>query len=132
MRISKPKERWFKVPEDPDGSRIKIKQLLPGERQDIFDKVFSQEIEYDMGDDGKMLPKMKQATNNKLDREITLTRVVVDWEKFFERDGTPLECNKKNIIRASREIDGFAEFVTECRQKLDNDLENEEKELEKN
>ena len=132
MRISKPRSRWFKVPEDPDNSRIKIKQLSPGERQDLFDKVFSQEIEYDIGESGKMMPKMKQATNNKLDRETTLTKVILDWENFFDRDGSPLECNEKNIIRASREIDGFTEFVTECRQKLDDDVNKEEKELEKN
>jgi hypothetical protein len=132
MRISKPKERWFEVPEDPDEARIKIKHLSPGERQDIFDKVFLQEIEYETGEQGKMIPKMKQVTDRKTDREETLVKAVVDWEYFYDENGKPLECNVENIIRASREIEGFAEHVSECRQVLDSDIAEEEKELEKN
>ena len=132
MRISKPKERWFKMPGDPDEGEVKIKHLSPGERQDIFDKVFLQEIEYETGEQGKMIPKMKQVTDRKTDREQTLVRAVKDWKNFFDEDGKPLECNEKNIIRASREIEGFAEFVAECRQTMDEHIFEEEKELEKN
>ena len=70
-------------------------------------------------------------------REMTLVAAVVDWENFFEEDGiTPLICNDKNIIRASREIVGFNEIITKFRKKLASDVEQEqqaqEKVLEKN
>ena len=120
------------MPGDPDEGEVKIKHLSPGERQDIFDKVFLQEIEYETGEQGKMIPKMKQVTDRKKDREQTLVRAVKDWKNFFDEDGKPLECNEKNIIRASREIEGFAEFVAECRQTMDEHIFEEEKELEKN
>ena len=132
MRISKPKERWFQIPNDPDNGRIKIRHLTPGERQDIMDLAYVQEIEYETDDEGNMTPKLKQSTNRKLDREETLMRSVVDWEKFFDEAGKPLKCTPENIVRASREIDGFAEHAHECRMKLEKDFEEDEKKLEKN
>lgn len=135
MRIARPKERWFKVPNDADMAAVKIKQLSPGERQDIIDKAFDQKIIYrpDKDNPGKMVPIMSQKTNTRYDREETIVKSIVNWKNFFERDGkTTLPCTRANIIRAIREIDGFAGMVTDFRTQLDNDIEAEEKDLEKN
>jgi len=132
MRISKVQERWFDVEGDPDKSRLKIKHMLPGETADIFDKVFEQKIDYKKGKKGKLEPNFSQNTNKKLDRELTLSTVVVDWENIFDRDGKPMECNPDNVIRASREIDGFSELVNEFREILAADIKEEREEQKKN
>jgi hypothetical protein len=132
MRITKPKERWFEVPDDPDGAAVQIRQLTPGQRQDIIDKAFVQQVTYHQGGDKKMKPIMTQKTDTRLDREQTIIKAVVDWKNFFDQDGAKLPCNPENIVRAIREIDGFAEFVADCRARLYNDLAEEEEDLEKN
>ena len=132
MRITKPRERWFNVPDDPDDARIKIRALTPGERQDIIDKAFVQEIEYKRDLSGNMTPHMKQHTDTKVDREETLKKCVVGWEGIYEEDGSVFEFSQENIIRASREVPGFGEFVNSCRNRIDKDFLKDEKDLEKN
>jgi len=127
MRLSKPTSRKFTYDRDPDGAWIKIRALLPGERTDILDNVFTQEIEYRPGEDGKPgNPVFKQTTDKKKDREKTFVARVEDWGKFFEEDGkTPMECTPENIIRAMREIEGFTEATNKFFEQLDEDLAKE-------
>jgi len=132
MRITKPTERWFDVPNDPDKARIKIKNLLPGEVSDIFDEVFVQEVEYKKNDKGEFEPVFSQVTDKAKDRELTLQKAIVDWENMFDQNDKPLECNPENIIRASREIEGFSILITELREKLAEDIKNELKGQAKN
>ena len=135
MRITKTTERWFPVPNDPDKARLKIKHLSPGETQDIFDKVFTQKIDYKKGKGkkAKLEPIFSQKTDKGLDRKMTLTMVVVDWENFFDEEGKKLlECTSENIMEFSRKTEGFTEFVTECREQLAEDIENEKEEQIKN
>lgn len=133
MRIRKPLERWFPVENDPDNARILIKHLLPGEIQDISDVTFTQEVEYGASDeDGKLKPVIKQKNDRKTDREKTLVARVQNWENIFDADGAPLPFSKENVIRASREIDGFVEYVKKCADTLADDIANENKAQEKN
>jgi hypothetical protein len=132
MRVSKAVERWFNVPEDKDNAKLKIKHLSPGEIADIFDKVFTQNIEYKKGKKGKLEPNFSQNTDKKLDRELTLTLAIVDWTGFFDRKDKLMACNHKNIILASREIEGFNEFVAECRDTLAKDIAIEKEDQKKN
>lgn len=127
MRIKNVEERWFDVPNDPDKARLKVKHLTPGETQDIFDKVFVQKIDYKKGKGkkAKLEPVFSQKTDKKLDRELTLTSVVVDWENFFDKKDKPMECTPENIIKASREIDGFNELVNDLREQLAEDIAKE-------
>lgn len=131
MRIKKTVERWFEVPNDLDKGELCIRHLQPGETADIFDKVFTQEIKYKKKGK-KFEPDFLQVTNKKLDRELTLTTVVVGWKNFFDREGKSLECTPDNIIRASREIEDFNELVTELREKLAKDIKQEEEDQRKN
>lgn len=132
MRITKTIERWFDVPNDPDKARIKIRNLLPGERAEIFDKVFVQNINYKKNKKGDLEPVFSQNTDKEKDRDLTLTKAVVDWENFFDKDDKSLECNEENILRASREIEGFNILVTELREKIDEDIKQERKDQVKN
>ena len=77
MRISKQVERWFEVPNDEDGARIKIRHLSPGEKADIYDQVFVQQINYEKDAKGSMNPKFSQETDKRLDRELTIKKSVV-------------------------------------------------------
>ncbi len=132
MRITKVTERWFDVPNDPDKARIKIKNLLPGEVTDIFDEVFVQNINYKKNDKGKFEPVFSQVTDKKRDRELTLTKAIVDWENFYDRENKPLECNEENILRAAREIEGFNDLITELRETLSEEIKQEKEAQRKN
>jgi hypothetical protein len=132
MRIKNPDERWFEIENDPDGARVKIKNLTPGEMNDILDKAFRLETEYIRDDKGKLQPKMHQINDRNLDREETLKACIVAWENFFDKNGEPLDRTPYNIIRAAREIDGFIEMINEFRDRLRKDIKQEEEEQEKN
>lgn len=134
MRIRRPLERWFTIPdEDPEKTEIKIKHLSPGELQDIMDSVIEQEIRYEPADEsGKIKPIVLQKNDTKRDRELTLLKRVVDWKNIYDEDGNPLECTPENIIRASREIEGFASFVNKKAEILAKDIKKEAEEQEKN
>jgi len=132
MRIVKTTERWFDVPNDPDKARIKIKHLSPGETADIFDKVFVQNIDYKKGKKGKLEPVFSQNTDKKLDRELTLTKTVVDWNGFFDKKDNELKCTPENIVKASRQIEGFSELVAELREQLAEDIKQEQEDQRKN
>ena len=135
MRIRKSIERWFPVTGDPDGAQIKIKHLTPGEIQDIVDVAIVQEIEYrpdPKNPAGNPIPVMRSTNNRRKDREETVVACVKGWKKFFDANDKPLAFNLKNIRRAIREIDGFVQFVNECRERLGADLEMEKGEQEKN
>lgn len=132
MRIKKTIERWFDVPDDSDGGRLRIRELLPGEVTDIFDKVFVQKINYKKGEGGEFEPAFSQNTNKSLDRKLTLTKTIVNWENFFDSDGKEMKCTPDNIMRASREIKGFNELVTELREKLAKEIEKEKEDQQKN
>ena len=132
MRITRLTERWFDVPSDPDKARIKIKNLLPGEVTDIFDEVFVQNINYKKNKKGEFEPVFSQVTDKKKDRELTLTKVIVDWENIFDREDKPLECNEENILRAAREIEGFNDLITELRETLSEEIKQEKEAQRKN
>jgi len=129
MRITKPVERWFNCEGDPDGGKVLIRHLRPGEVQDIVDQVWTQKVEYKPGEEGATFA---QTTDKKKDRELTISASLLDWENFFDQAGKRMGCTDKNKIRAMREIDGLIEFVNECRAKLAKDIEKEKKDQEKN
>jgi len=132
MRISKVIERKFIAENDPDKSWVMIKHPLPGEIQDIFDQAFEQKIEYEKGKKGKMEPKISQENNKKLDRELTLQLVIAGWGNMYDRDDQKMKCTPENIVRASREINGFNEWIAKCRETLSADIKEERENQKKN
>jgi hypothetical protein len=45
--------------------------------------------------------------------------------RFFDKKDQPMVCTPENIIRASRQIEGFNELVTELREQLAEDIQKE-------
>jgi hypothetical protein len=125
MRIKKQAERWFDIPNDPDEGQILIKHLSPGEITDIMDEVFTQTIVYKADGDQEPQPEFIQETDKRKDREQTLVSSVVNWKKFFDQNEKPLKCTPENVIRASREIEGFNSLVTGFRERLAADIQKE-------
>lgn len=134
MRISKITDRWFDVPNDPDGGRIKIHNLTPGELTDITDKAYKQDVVYKpiKGQKGKVEPIIKQDMNTSLNRELTIKAAVVGLDKFFDREGKLMKCTPENVMRCSREIDGFDDIVSEAREQLAADIAQEKDDQQKN
>lgn len=129
MRIRKPVERWFPVDEDEDQAEILVVHLSPGDVADILDETTSHRYEYSQSE-GE--PKVVTTTDSKRDRELTIVKVIKDWKSFYDLDGQPLVCTDDNKIRAVREVEGFAEFVNDCRAKLSKDIKKEKEDQEKN
>lgn len=134
MRISKITDRWFDVPNDPDKGRIKIHHITPGELTDITDQAYKQDVIYKPveGQKGKVEPIITQDVDPKLNRKLLLTTAVVNWENFFDRKDKPMDCNEKNIMRCSREIEGFDDLVEECKKQLATDIAAEKEDQQKN
>ena len=132
MRIRRSTERWFKCDGDPDEGSILIKDLTPGEIQDIVDKAMPRKYEYEADEKGNQIPKLTVNMDNTLQRELTFKACILDWKNFFDAEGKPLECTPENIVRASREIEGFNEFVIDCQNTLTKDIAEEKQGQEKN
>ena len=132
MRIKRTVERWFECENDPDEARVLIRNLSPGEIQDIYDETMPQEIKYEQDEKGNMVPNFKTDMDRKAQREKTMVACIKDWENFYGYEDELLECNDGNIIRASREIEGFNQFVDNCRNIIAKDIEQEKESQVKN
>ena len=132
MRIRRSTERWFKCDGDPDEGSILIKDLTPGEIQDIVDESMPKSYEYEKDEKGDLSPILTVKMDNTRQRELTFTACILDWKNFFDAEGTVLVCTPENIVRASREIEGFNEFVVDCQNILTKDIAKEKEGQEKN
>ncbi len=127
MRIKKTEQRWFDVPNDPDKARVKVKHLSPQEFNSIVDEAFTEDITYQKDEKGKMQQSITQDKNKEKLRELPITLSVMEWENFYDSDDKLMECTEENKIVACREMEGFIEFVTECKEKLAEDINAEKK-----
>ena len=132
MRIKRTVERWFPCEGDPDEGSVLIRHLSPGEVQDIYDETMPQNISYEPDEKGNMVPIFKTDMDRRVQREKTMTACIKDWKNFYGLEDETLECNEGNIIRASREIEGFNQFIDDCRNVLTKDIEEEKELQEKN
>ena len=123
MRIRKPVEQWFEIPDDPDNGKILLKILSPGESARIMDRAF----DINVTGNGN-----KTSYDRQIDREMTVKNCILDWKNFFDVDGNELQCTDENKIRAINEIDGFLSFFTECRTDLEKNAIQWVKDHEKN
>jgi len=132
MRIRRSAERWFPMVGDPDEGSVLIKDLTPGEIQDIVDKAMPRKYEYEADEKGNQIPKLTVNMDNTLQRELTFTACILDWKNFYDEEDALMECTPENIIRASRKIGGFNEFVIDSQNTLTKDVAEEKKGQEKN
>jgi hypothetical protein len=132
MRIKKVQERWFPAKGDPDGTEVLIRHLQPGETQDIAELALPQKISYVEDESGNMKPDFSISPQRAKERELTFSKCVVGWKNLYDTDDKPLKFNEKNLKRACREIEGFVEFVNECRETLAAEIAKEKEAQEKN
>jgi hypothetical protein len=118
MKLKKPIEEWFPIPDDEDGARVRVKHLSPGDVQDIVDETFKISPEFGGDAKGPGDVTVKSSYNQKLEREMTLTRVITGLENFFDEEGKPIERTDENVLLLSRKVEGFNEFVSKCRVKV--------------
>ena len=131
MRIKKVQERWFPAENDPDGAEVLIRELSPGEIQDI-QECHDRTIKYVEGADGKMVADLSFKPETALELKLTFEACVMGWKNFFDEGGKPLPFSKDNLIRAMREIEGFNGWIVECRISLTEFIVDENKDQEKN
>ncbi|MFH2074371.1 MAG: hypothetical protein ABIJ57_03350 [Pseudomonadota bacterium] len=100
---------------------------------DTINESSTQETRYKFkkGTDTLIPEMMSTSTPGEASRKQFLL-AVVNWKKMFDEAGKPLECNEQNKLRAMREIEGYLEFVMECRNTLAADLKKEEEARAKN
>ena len=133
MRIQKQTERWFPAPDDPDKAELLIRHLRPGELLDTINNSTSQITKYTIDEkSGDLTPEMASHTIPGEAQKAQFMAALVGWKKIFDENGKPLEFNDENKLRAYREIEGFSMFVTDCRNKLADDLAKEEEARTKN
>lgn len=131
MRVKKSKERWFPVKDDPDGAETLIVHLTATEVSTIMNSNSKQEMRYSEIEAGSKPETTITASTGEVAEAIAVA-AVKDWKKFFTEDNQEMNCNAKNIRTAWRRIEGFQVHVTECREKLAQDIEKEEQVTEKN
>lgn len=133
MRITKRVERWFPAPNDPDKSEHLIRHLLPGEILDTINDSTSQETKYIIDEkSGDLVPEMASHTTPGAVQEKQFMKALRGWKNVFDEDGKPLEFNDENKVRAYREMDGYSQFVTDCRNTLTEDVIKEQEARTKN
>jgi len=137
-KITKPNERWFPFPDDPLEGRVKIKHLSPGELAEISDESFKTRYNYKAGK-GKKAEKGKATEldvsvkqNPVAYRELPIKKSIVDWENFFDEKDKKMECTPENIEKSIRQLDGFVNFIEECRKTLKKDIAKEKEGQAKN
>ncbi|MFH2076716.1 MAG: hypothetical protein ABIJ57_15460 [Pseudomonadota bacterium] len=133
MRIVKRVERWFPAPNDPDDSEHLIRHLTPGEILDTINNATNQETKYRVDEKSKgLVPEMASHTKPGAISLAQFLLALVDWKNMFDAEGAAMACSEENKIRAYREIDGYAQFISECREKLHGDITADEEARTKN
>lgn len=133
MKITKRIERWFPSPNDPDKSETLIRHLLPGETSDIVNDCTTYKTEYLKNPDtGDLTPVItSQSDPVKIQKE-EFKKAVRDWKHFKDENDNAMACTDENKLRAMQEMEGYLEWVRECRGILEEDIKAEKKALEKN
>lgn len=126
MRIYKERTEWFDVPDDPDGSRLKIKYLNQGQQQELIAKCLKRTII----DEGGEQKTQSVIDDVKLTRESAIERIV-DWENIIGKDGKPADCTRLSKIEISKEEE-FTDVFKDMIAKLDTMVKSEREQEEKN
>ena len=117
-------QKWFDVPDDCDGAKIKVKYLTPGQEQ---------ELELDaLNVSGSANAETEISFDINKKRQLIVKRTVSDWSEFYGRDGKESKCNAVNLLKALSEFDWFFELVEKSRNTLRTEVEGEQEEAEKN
>lgn len=132
-KIQEIKEVWFDYPDDPMGGKVLIRHLKEGEVQKILETTTETRTVFN-SDDGK--------PETVITRKDVVTALVLEsvrnWENFYDGKksknnpyGKELKCTPDKIKLFCLE-DGFVNFISDCREKLNAISLKENEEAEKN
>jgi len=145
MRIGKKITRVFPIPNDPDKGEVTIVHLLPGEVEDLQEKMKAFETVMRRNDKGDLEPEMRQNSDLGNTRYLFVQAAVTDWKNFKFEKGEMMPCNEDTKLRVSREVEievtrkdgkteilGFPAWVNECRIELGKIVRGNKEAAEKN
>jgi hypothetical protein len=134
MRLTTKTERWFDIPGDPDGAKIKILHLKPGEVQ----KIEAETSQWNGKFVGDQFSSELQYSPQRQLRQLRMA-ALVDWKGFFDEHDQTLPCTPKNknlyfdedpIL--SEDEKRFSELIDEFRIALADSLKPQEAQAEGN
>lgn len=119
---------WFKFDEDdPKSGEISIRAVNAAKRREIQKKCVKRRVEYKHGQRFEFTE-----SDDDLFSEMLWDYVIADWHDLEDDDGKPIECTKENKVFLMLNNVGFALFVNECLEKVNEGFEERTKAVEKN
>jgi len=119
---------WFKFDEeDPQSGEIAIRAVNQAKRKEIQSKTVKRKVEYKHGQRFEY-----HDTDDDVFSELLWDYVIADWKGLEDDDGKPIECTRDNKLFLMLNNVGFAAFVAQCMEKVNDGLEDRIKVIEKN
>ena len=122
------KEYWFDV---KGGGRICLRPLTVEDWREI-EKATTKKKEVFKPYQGQIVRVAWQEPDDDKQNEMFWDKVIVDWENFFDANGKPIPCTKKNKVLLIMKSSAFLKFLTDCIQKMNEEEEKRQEEIEKN
>lgn len=116
---------WFDHPKN--NARIQVRTVSVEELERIRKKTVKRRTEYRRGQRFEV-----EDTNDKLERELTWDYSIVDWEGILDASESPIECTTENKVLLMTKAPGFAGWVTNCLEQLNQDFGERQESAEKN
>lgn len=111
---------WFKFDEDdPNSGEIRIRALNQEKRSEIQKKCNKKKVEYKHGQRFEYTD-----VKDELFSEMLWDYSIAEWNGLVDDDGTELVCDVETKVNLMQQNVGFAKFVSECLDQLNEDEEN--------
>ena len=108
MRILREIKKWYKIPDDPEGTELYIRLLPPGEIADIASKT-----QRTLFADGRPSVEIDHARDGLL----TAEKALVGWRNLLD-DGAPVEYSRKSLLKVLAGVPGLAVQAAEFHRQL--------------
>lgn len=119
---------WFKFDDnDPESGEIRIRSINHDRRQEIQRKCIKKKVEYKHGQRFEY-----QDTDDDLFSQMIWDYSIAEWAKLEDDDGKELPCDLDTKVFLMKNNVGFAQFVGQCLDQLNDDEENRVARLKKN
>lgn len=119
---------WFKFDEtDPESGEISIRAVNQAKRKEIHNATVKRKVEYKHGQRFEY-----QDADDDLFSEMLWDYVIADWTGLEDDDGKPIPCTKENKIFLMMNNVGFATFLGQCMETVNQDIEERMGAAEKN
>ena len=121
MQILREIKKWYKIPDDPEGTELYIRLLSAGEIAEIASKT-----QRTLFADGRPSVEIDHA----LDGMLTAEKALVGWRNLLD-DGMPVEYSRKNLRKVLAEVPGLAVQIAEFHRQLAGESGKIEEDVEK-